>query len=246
MILCSYQRNLIFWRKIRVAMEHRQFTGEWTILVNEMLKKVNPYCVWIFKGHYIKSENSRKTSPFFRCEAKCKIPCCTSKIKVLVVNEGDSKAKIIQSGRVNHPTGSTAARQIKGKTRQQIKENITKDINVAPSKLYRDRLLEIPHDVYASGNRNRSASKKVFQNMKSEVKCGLNDLNNIHKGLLDMQIKMKAEDEQEALSLNYGFRRLFGYIQQISISCDEIKHNFCLLKEWSDFSSVVSERYHLF
>ena len=74
-----------------------------------------------------------------------------------------------------------------------------------------------------SGNRNDYGTNKVHQNIKNEVKKQKTSLTNIHSDLMTLQEELKDKDEQEALSLCHDFRRMFGYIQDFSITNDHTK-----------------------
>ena len=50
-----------------------------------------------------------------------------------------------------------------------------------------------------------------------------NTIKGMYAALLALQKKFRLEDEQEALSLGQGYRRIFGYIHTIEITNDEIK-----------------------
>ena len=201
----------------------RQFTDEWTHILNTAIACVNPYCVWVFKGHYIKKAGSRKSSPFFTCSAFCKIKGCRCSVKIAIKNAGDSYADASFAGDIVHAIGSTGARQLRGKLRQEITDHFKKNPNIPPSNVYRDKLSSIPAKQFESGNRNAAASKKVFQNIKSEATKHNNTIKGMYAALLALQKKFRLEDEQEALSLGQGYRRIFGYIHTIEITNDEIK-----------------------
>ena len=201
----------------------RQFSDEWTHVLNRAMACVNPYCVWVFKGHYIKKAESRKSSPFFTCSASCKIKGCKCSVKIAIKSAGDSYADASFAGDIVHAIGSTAARQLRGKVRQEIMDHFEKNPNIPPSNVYRDKFSSIPAKQFESGNRNAAATKKVFQNIKSEATKHNNTIKGMHAALLALQKKYRIEDEQEALSLGQGYRRLFGYIHTIEITNDEIK-----------------------
>ena len=77
--------------------------------------------------------------------------------------------------------------------------------------------------MYVSENRNDCGTNKVQQNIKNEVKKQKAPLTIIHSDLMTLQKELKNKDEQEALSLSHDFRRMFGYIQDFSITNNHIK-----------------------
>ena len=77
--------------------------------------------------------------------------------------------------------------------------------------------------MYVSENRNDCGTNKVHQNIKNEVKKQKAPLTIIHSDLMTLQKELKNKDEQEALSLSHDFRRMFGYIQDFSITNNHIK-----------------------
>ena len=74
-----------------------------------------------------------------------------------------------------------------------------------------------------SRNRNDCGTNKVHHNIENEVKKQRTSLTNTHNDLMTLQEKLKNKDEREALSLCHDFRRMFGYIQDFSITNDHIK-----------------------
>ena len=184
---------------------------------------LNCYCVWVFKKHYLRKSASRKPSPYFRCEATCKVEGCDCKVKITINEESDCFGKSVFIGNVNHKTGALAFRQIKGEKRSLEKQTYKNNINIPPSKIFKEKISNIDAEVYVSGNRNDCSTNKVHQNIKNEVKKQKTSLTNIHSDLMTLQEELKNKDEQEALSLCHDFRRMFGYIQDFSITNDHIK-----------------------
>eukprot|EP00112_Aurelia_sp_Birch-Aquarium-sp1_P020247 Seg5179.4 transcript_id=Seg5179.4/GoldUCD/mRNA.D3Y31 product="hypothetical protein" protein_id=Seg5179.4/GoldUCD/D3Y31 len=186
----------------------RQLTDVWTHVFNKAMACVNPCCTWVFKGHYIKQAGSKKSSPFFTCSAYCKIKGCRCSVKIAIKRAGDSYADASFAGDISHATGSTAARQVRGQLRQEIMDCFEKNPNLPPSNVYREKLSSIPAKQFESGNRNAAATKKVFQNIKSEATEHNSTIKGMHASLFALQKKYRLEDEQEVISLGQGYRRL--------------------------------------
>ena len=144
-------------------------------------------------------------------------------MKIRVNEKSDRFGKSVFIGNVNHKTGALAFRQIKGEKRSMEKQTYKNNINIPPSKIFKEKISNIHAEVYVSGNRNDCGTNKVHQNIKNEVKKQKTSLTNIHSDLMTLQEELKDKDEQEALSLCHDFRRMFGYIQDFSITSDHIK-----------------------
>ena len=104
-------------KEISTAGRIRRLEPKWTELLNEFLHPLNYYCIWTFKKHYLRKSASRKSSPYFRCDATCKVEECNCKVKIRVNEKSDRFGKSVFIGNVNHKTGALAFRQIKGEKR---------------------------------------------------------------------------------------------------------------------------------
>ena len=60
-----------------------------TELLNDFLHPLNCYCAWVFKKHCLRKSASRKSSPYFRCEATCKVEGCNDKVKITINEKND-------------------------------------------------------------------------------------------------------------------------------------------------------------
>ena len=78
--------------------------------------------------------------------------------------------------------------------------------------MFKEKISNIDAEVYVSGNRNDCCINKVHQSIKNEVKKQKISLTNIHSDLMTLEEELKKKDKQEASSLCYDFRRMFGYI----------------------------------
>ena len=89
-------------------------------------------------------------------------------------------------------------------------------------KFLKKKTSKIDAEVYVSRNRNDCGTNEVQQNIK-KVKKQKTSLTNIHSDLMTLQEELKNKDRQQALSLCNDFRRMFGYIQDFTITNDHIK-----------------------
>ena len=82
-------------KEISTAGRNRRLEPKWTELLNEFLHPLNCYCVWVFKKHYLRKSASRKSSPYFRCEATCKVEGCESRLKITINEKSDRFGKTL-------------------------------------------------------------------------------------------------------------------------------------------------------
>ena len=82
-------------KEISTAGRNRRLEPKWTELLNEFLHPLNCYCVWVFKKHYLRKSASRKSSPYFRCEATCKVEGCESRVKITINEKSDRFGKTL-------------------------------------------------------------------------------------------------------------------------------------------------------
>ena len=77
--------------------------------------------------------------------------------------------KSVFIGNINHKTSVLAFLQIKGEKRR-LKKTYKNNINILPSKMFKEKILNIDVQVYVSGNRNDCGTNKVHQNNKRSQK----------------------------------------------------------------------------
>ena len=82
-------------KEISTAGRNRRLEPKWTELLNEFLHPLNCFCVWVFKKHYLRKSASRKSSPYFRCEATCKVEGCESRLKITINEKSDRFGKTL-------------------------------------------------------------------------------------------------------------------------------------------------------
>ena len=106
------------------------------------LHPINCYCVWVLKKHYLRKSPSRKSSPYFRCSATCKVERCNSKVKITINEKSHPFGKSVFLGNVNHKTGALALRQIKGEKRNLERQTYKNNRNIPPSKIFKEKNIE--------------------------------------------------------------------------------------------------------
>ena len=154
---------------------------------------LNCYCVWVFKKHYLRKYASRKSSPYFRCEATSKIEGCDCEVKITINKKRDRFEKSVFIGNVNHKTGALDFRQMKGEKRSLEKRTYNSNINVPPSKIFKEKISNIDAEVYVSRNSNDCGTSIVHQNMKNKVKKQKTSLTNIYSDLMTLQEELRKQ-----------------------------------------------------
>ena len=215
------------WFKIPIIDKenYRHLGGDWVKHCLSHIKKKNPYCVWKFTSNFVKKKDSRKSNcQFFNAKAQCIHRDCPCKVKIIQQHENDCTLLIQFTGDVHHLVTNPKSRQIKGKEREDEKKKFQGNSSINPSDVYRKKLGSLPGNAFATGNREGVGnSKKVYQNIKNEAMHEINSFENLHKQLIDLQIKLEKEDEKQCLNNGLMFRKLFGYIHSIIVTNHELK-----------------------
>lgn len=69
----------------------------------ELVKSVNPYCVFAIKRNQVKTENSRKKmAPFFNGKLKCTFHTCPVTAAVKIWDETRNSVEILFEGQITH------------------------------------------------------------------------------------------------------------------------------------------------
>lgn len=171
----------------------------------------------MFKKNYIKKGHSRtKSAPFWRGYATCKHGDVNVQLKI--ADRENGVMEITFSGYVKHDVTLPKAKRITGKERSDIMVDAWKT-NDNPSKLHRDRLLDIDADSFSAGNRTGAGvTHGTMKGIKSEAKRKYQSDNNLAKSLYELQVSISTEDEESAVKLGHTFRKFFGYIETCNIT----------------------------
>ncbi len=130
--------------------DHRAFAGNYTAFLSNLLKKLNPYCCWVFKKNYTKKQDSRKrNSPYWRGNALCKYGDVGVDLGIGDRDQGVIKIKF--SNDVEHDVTNPNAKRICGTKRSDLISAWKTTAN--PSKMHHDQLLGIDSDFFAAGIR---------------------------------------------------------------------------------------------
>ena len=161
----------------------------------------------MFKKNYIKKGHSRtKSAPFWRGYATCKHGDVNVQLKI--ADRENGVMEITFSGDVKHDVTLPKAKRITGKERSDIMVDAWKT-NDNPSKLHRDRLLDIDADSFSAGNRTGAGvTHGTMKGIKSEAKRKYQSDNNLAKSLYELQVSISTEDEESAV-------KLMAYVQKI-------------------------------
>ena len=164
----------------------------------------------------MKEHSRTKSAPFWRGYATCKHGDVNVQLKI--ADRENGVMEITFSGYVKHDVTLPKAKRITGKERSDIMVDAWKT-NDNPSKLHRDRLLDIDADSFSAGNRTGAGvTHGTMKGIKSEAKRKYQSDNNLAKSLYELQVSISTEDEESAVKLGHTFRKFFGYIETCNIT----------------------------
>ncbi len=215
------------WRDIPVKhitgrseqSDHRAFAGNYTAFFSNLLKKLNPYCCWVFKKNYIKKQDSRKrNSPYWRGNALCKYGDVG--VDLVIEDRDQGVMKIKFSNDVEHDVTNPKAKRISGAKRSDLISDAWKT-TANPSKMHRDQLLGIDSDFFAAGIRTGAGiTCGTMKGIKEEANKQHQSDSNLAKSLSELQTTIANQDERDAIKLGQTWRKFFGYIQLCNIKPD--------------------------
>ncbi|XP_071847526.1 uncharacterized protein [Apostichopus japonicus] len=180
-------------------------TGEWQKYFVDGMSKINPYCVIMFKYHYLIDNNTSET--IFRAKGYCKFADCS--VSVLISMDRNYSCTVNFNGNMKHSMYDIHARPIRGLDRRLAGKTLS--MGVKPMKVLLRNLSSKSSEVIASGNRNDCGrTLSVMQKISSESRSKERDDEDEIKSLLK---------KQQKYCLKYNHRgRVPGFIQQISVS----------------------------
>ena len=225
-LACSTAETAISWQ------EWEEMQGicagtvnlEWTTILARAVEKVNPFCCFAFKYHWIKKQPSRKGSAYcFRAQAACTFKDCSMqcalKIRAFDLNNHPPHLCIyldFSTTKICHAKGERRARHIKGNCKQVLIEELK---HHKPSTIRHQRLLQLSNEAFVSGKRDGvGVSSSVLHKISSE---------SIHSEDLDPNVctaLMMLREKQIAEDTNGNALVLPGYIQRVhahpfSVTC---------------------------
>ncbi|KAJ8018682.1 Sentrin-specific protease 2 [Holothuria leucospilota] len=179
-------------------------SGEWQKYFLKELKRFNPYCVFMFKYHYLNLQG--RSHRHFCTRGYCKFKDC--KLIVEISMSSDCKCIVRMGGRVQHSKFESHSRPVRGADRRNARNVL--GMGVKPMKLYMKRLASKQDHVIQSGNRDDCGnSLHVMQKISSEARSCDRDGKD---ELMSLISKMKSQRDK----INSD-GRVPGFIQQISV-----------------------------
>lgn len=179
-------------------------SGEWQQCFLGELKKLNPYCVFMFKYHYLNLQG--RSHRHFYTRGYCKFQDCNLTVEISMSR--DCKCIVQMGGRVQHSKCESHSRPIKGSDRRNVRNAFS--MGVRPMKLYLRRLASKPDHVIQSGNRDDCGnSLHVMQKISSEARsCDRDSMDELRSLISKMEIQRNK--------INSG-GTVPGFIQQKSV-----------------------------
>ena len=105
-------------------------------------------------------------------------------MKITINKKRNRFEKSVFIGNVNHKTGEK---------RSLEKRTYNSNINVPPSKIFKEKISNIDAEVYVSRNSNDCGTSIVHQNMKNKVKKQKTSLTNIYSDLMTLQEELRKQ-----------------------------------------------------
>lgn len=176
-------------------------------MIVALLSDSNPYCSFAMKNHWLKAIPSQKTSQFcFRCSGRCTFSDCPVTFSVRVTSfdctNPPSSLHVnisFSSSFVRHHKQERQSRQITGKERATMKENL---LPTTPASLYNKTFSTLTPQEIQAGKRDKvGRTPYVYQKMSSQA----NKDQLPHFDLITSLMKLDHEivessDSQQALS----------------------------------------------
>ena len=117
----------------------------------DIVRTLNPYCVFAFKQNRVKAQGSRKqASPFFLGLLSCSFHDCPVKVKLKIQDEARQSIEIQFDGQVTHSSNETfGLKSPSGRQRQPKKlTGEPTQGDYVPSEITRKQLVSIRHFTY--------------------------------------------------------------------------------------------------
>ena len=116
------------WSRLLLNRKGRCFArNSWECYYLEGITKSNPYCVFMFKNHFLSCANLRKknvNTPIFTANGHCKFANCSCKVSLKMFSE--SLVHVKYTGHIKHDIHECHERPFTGKEREQAKKRILK------------------------------------------------------------------------------------------------------------------------
>lgn len=150
------------WQDLRKHQIGRCFQGlQWTNVIAKRIRSIHPYCSFGFKRHSVKTLQSLKNTPLFKCTGYCRFEDCPVNVTVQVTVEVTLKAAVLfTGGDVCHSTTELKRRPVRADARTSIGETLESKL---PRSVYLDSMQKLPEMVMQSGCRDEAPTKEVLK-----------------------------------------------------------------------------------
>ena len=180
---------------------------EWTLVFDAYIKQSNDYCVFIYdRRHFTSRTKIGDTAQFFMSvDAHCKFDTCKCRFYGILTENG--RLQVDYFGKIEHETGETHARPIRGSRREELQQFTT--LGAAPGALRLQQLKSLSDANKEAGNRNSvGSSPSVIRKISSEGNIKYRRDPDVEKSLHELKI-------EQAKKIFPG-EAIPGYIQEIS------------------------------
>ncbi|KAF4097933.1 hypothetical protein G5714_021941 [Onychostoma macrolepis] len=131
------------WQDLRKHQKGRCFQGlQWTNVIAKGIRSIHPYCSFGFKRHSVKTQQSLKNTPLFKCTGYCRFEDCPVNVTVEVTDEVTLKTAVLFTG------GDVCHKTLESKL---------------PRSVYLDSMQKLPEMVMQSGCRDEAPTKEVLK-----------------------------------------------------------------------------------
>lgn len=150
------------WQDLRKHQKGRCFQGlQWTNVIAKGIRSIHPYCSFGFKRHSVKTQQSLKNTPLFKCTGYCRFEDCPVNVTVEVTDEVTLKTAVLfTGGDVCHSTTELKGRPVRADARTSTGETLESKL---PRSVYLDSMQKLPEMVMQSGCRDEAPTKEVLK-----------------------------------------------------------------------------------
>lgn len=194
--------------KHEAADEIEKRNLEWTVIFDGYIWQSNPYCVFMYKGHYFTRAKKALTKEdfFMSFDACCQFSTCPCKYHATLQYGGC--LNIDYTGNLIHLKEELHSRPIRDVRRRQMQALTS--LGVTPGSLYLQQLSKMSNEEKEAGNRNNvGSSPSVIRKISSEGNIKLRRDDNLEKSLHILK--------QELSQKIFPVEQIPGYLQEISV-----------------------------
>ena len=153
------------WDTLRSHQTNKTFPKQWSDIFSEQLSKLNPYCSFAFKHHYV---TPIQNAPFVNFTAKfmCVFENCISG-QINMNNSSLLQFQVKFNGTIHHSPKERHARPIRHQKRNELKTELK---NKMARIKYRENINKLNEEIFTSGKRDDCPSQEVLRKIRSEAK----------------------------------------------------------------------------